>query len=278
MDKDIRELVFDEELFDPFEEDDDSKEPVPDEGDDNGIGAPMEEPFPVDPAADERPAAERIADLLASMPGQRRTLLRVIDFCRDEKSAEEIDDYIAGLKKHCYSIYSPVVFRELLEQAGALAYEGVRPDADAADEGDAAPSDEGALQSEVLVDGDVEVPLEYREIDEVEPGRWHATEEGLAVVDAQDDEGATVRLIADEPQYEGIYDKILAFCRCEGGRLSQEIDRLVNDEEVLQEPRRYAGYFVGHLERKGALEWKEGWVTTEAGASYLDKKGESCHG
>ena len=57
------------------------------------------------------------------------------------------------------------------------------------------------------------------------------------MVDEQDDAGEIRKLLAAEPQYLDIYHQILDFCCEEGGRSAKEIDRLVNDSPLLEEPR-----------------------------------------
>lgn len=281
MDMDIRELVAEEDLFDPFADDIDE-----DEADEDGqplIGAPLEERGEEDDTLGDRPARERIADLLQTMPNQKRMLLRLIDFCREEKSGEEMDGRTEELRQYCFSVYTPVVFRELLEKAGAIRYltpEGYQETAvigDSAVVMDTTVSEplredgDRKIVHEGFLDGDEEVEIDFLEIEDSPPGVWIATPEGLEAVDGQDDRDQTKKLLDKESQYLNIYQQILDFCTEERGRSSKEIDMLVNDNPLLVEPRRFSGYFVGRLERKGALEWKGGWVTTEVGESVLNE-------
>lgn len=256
MKTDIRDLVSAEDLFDPLadeEKDELDEEPL--------VGAPIEE----NPASDDpdfRPARVRIEDLLKSMPGHRRTLLRIIDFCREEKTGAEMDARIEELLKFNFSVFSPVIFRELLEKAGAIQYLPSEEELTAQETGN-------TVQSESFFDGEEEVELEYLEVEEVAPGTWLATEDGLAIVDEQDDYARMKELLGKEPQYESVYRLIIEDCDVEGGRSAKTLDDLVNDLEILQEPRRYSGYFVGRLEREGAIEWVGGWKTTEVGRAIL---------
>ncbi|MBQ3283964.1 MAG: hypothetical protein IJH42_08995, partial [Atopobiaceae bacterium] len=252
-------------------------------------------------SGEQAPAPERIEKLLKSMPGQKRLLLRLIDHCREAKNGEQMDEYTLELQKYCSSVYTPVVLRELLQEAGAIDY--LEPDPPAVeelelDEADAAevaaqeaareaakiqtPAvplvedgvlvsiDESKVQHEVMIEGDEELTLDYLEVEEREPGLWQATAAGLAIVDAMDDVKATRELLQREPDYLGVYHRILDFCaQAEYGRSPKEIDDLVNDDPLLQKPRRYSGYFVGRLEREGALEWRSGWVVTDAGREVM---------
>ena len=316
MDNDIRDLLA-EDVFDPFGDEEENElenvigtslaqeenDELEDESDANG-----------EPTVEELPAEERIHNLLEKLPGQKRLMLRLIAYCEEQKSGAEMDEYTEKLKEDCYSVYSPVVFRELLEDAGAIEYipdeneeeneegseeetenldmqgHGEQPDAlgeckqpGALGEreqssnvftqgGVLIPIDEEKVQHESLVEDGQELTLDYLEIEETKPGFWVATAAGLDAVAQLDDFGSTVELLQKEPRYLDIYHQILDFCAQEElGRSSKEIDNLVNDSPLLQEPRRYSGYFVSRLERQGALEWHSGWCITDAGKAVLEK-------
>lgn len=286
METDIRELLAEDDLFDPFDEEEESPDEQP------LVGAPLEE-ADVAPAVaeaqgapDTRTPQEHFEDLMKSMPGQRRTLLALVGYCREPKTGAEMDVRTSELLEYNFSVYSPVVFRELLENAGAIRYvpldEPPVPDGAAAaaqETGEpqgacaSVPADGGEVVSERYFDGEEEVEIDFLEVPEERPGLWQATPEGLEVVDAQDDEGAIRELLGKEPVYLDIYHQILDYCCEQGGRSAKELDRLVNGSPLLEEPRRYSGYFVGRLERKGALEWRGGWCTTDAGRAMIE---EAC--
>lgn len=338
MEADVRELFDEDELFDPFE-DMPEGEIDPEAAAQVTVGAPLtaEQAAPkaaAAPAVDERTAQERFRDLLKETPGQRRVMLALVDYCREPKTGAEMDARTEDLLRYGFSVYSPVVFRELLEEAGAIRYvllddDGnmVEPDgavaaadgqpvesgdrSSAAGEGRVATEAGGVglaagvagvatsaagkggaafdvasvtavgrgavademslLHSEEYFDGEETVELEFMEIADERPGLWVATPEGLEVVDEQDDAGEIRKLLAAEPQYLDIYHQILDYCCEEGGRSAKELDRLVNDSPLLEEPRRYSGYFVGRLERKGALEWRGGWCTTQVGRDMIEE-------
>ena len=304
MDVDIRDMFADDDLFDPFEDEKEGEEVdvkaiAADE--DRVVPAPVE--FPAAVEKPELPPEERIANLLREMPGQKQLLLRLVDHCREAKTGEEMDAFTLDLQRYCYSVYTPVVLRELLEEAGAIEYIPVdEPEADEGDEGDiderpAAATEEPApiyapaageepvveggvliaidgakVKHETLMEGDTEMVLDYLEVEEAKPGLWQATAAGIAAVDAVDSLANTRELLAKEPQYLDIYHQILAFCAEEQyGRSSKEIDNLVNDSPLLEKPRRYSGYFVSRLERQGALEWKGGWCVTDVGRTIIEE-------
>lgn len=270
MNTDIRELIDDDLLFDPFEDDEgDAGVPLSDEEDlPPLIGETLEER---EPMVDMRPPHERIEEMFEKMRSHKRVFLQLIDYCREPKSASDMDARTEELTAHAFSVYSPVVIRELLEGAGAIEYlksekERARDAAEAAGE-----EPLGERASESYFDGTEEVELEYLEIGEVQQGLWAATADGLAVVDEQDDLGESRDLLAQEPHYLDIYHQILDYCSDARGRTVKEIDRLVNDSPLLKEPRRYSGYFVSRLEQKGSLEWRGGWYTTDIGRTVLEE-------
>ena len=340
MEADVRDLFDEDALFDPFDDGPDG-DFDPEAAAQVTVGAPLtaEEAAPkaaAAPAVDTRTAQERFRDLLKETPGQRCVMLTLVDYAREPKTGAEMDVRTEELLRYGFSIYSPVVFRELLEEAGALRYMllddegneiavdeaagGVAGEADAqsgmddaaaetvvagsdvavgavsgaasssaraavgvaagvvgaavagaADVATGAADAEPVLRSEQYFDGEETVELEFLEVADERPGLWVATPEGLEVVDEQDDTGEIRKLLAAEPQYLDIYHQILDFCCEEGGRSAKEIDRLVNDSPLLEEPRRYSGYFVGRLERKGALEWRGGWCTTQVGRDMIEE-------
>lgn len=302
MDSDIRDFAADDGLFDPLGDDWEDEEPQEPQGkEDDGaaagdeegplVGAPLEEA----PAAEvEAPAEERIEKLLAEVHGMKRLYLKVIAHCREPKSVEDMDEFITGLKEQFNCIFSPVVIRELLEEAGAIEYvapqaaeddveyarpaQGSReiaPDVKTAagddESGMLVPiADESEVVHETYVEGDEEVEIDFLEIDQAPEGTWVATAAGLSFVDAMDDVRSSRELIEKEPVYVDIYHQILDFVNVSFGRSAKEIDRLVNDSPLLEEPRRYSGYFVARLEREGAIEWRDGWVITDAGREVLE--------
>jgi hypothetical protein len=325
MDNDIRDLLA-EDVFDPFgDEEENELEDVIGTSLAQEENSESEDELATDVAkeAPVLPAEERIRNLLEKMPGQKRLMLRLIAYCEEQKSGAEMDEYTEKLKEDCYSVYSPVVFRELLEDAGAIEYipdeskdeaeEGrenpeahgdsgqldtgktstqtcertekitsgankedasacMQPSEVFAQGGVLIPIDEEKVQHESLVEDGQELTLDYLEIEETKPGFWVATAAGLDAVAQLDDFGSTVELLQKEPRYLDIYHQILDFCAHEElGRSSKEIDNLVNDSPLLQEPRRYSGYFVSRLERQGALEWHSGWCITDAGKAVLEK-------
>lgn len=215
----------------------------------------------------EIPAAQRIAKLLDEMPGQRRVLMGIVEFCREARTAKEVDARVTELKSHAFSVYEPVTLRELLESAGALAYEGEdREGGEGADE----------VHTETVSVSDEEYAMGFLEVAPTQPGVWRATEEGLEAVAENADAVRTAQLLADEPQYRDVYLAMIAAVADGHAHTAKEMDERFNDLPQLQQPRRYAGFFTSHLEKCGAIEWAGGWVATEAGRALVAEEG-ACH-
>ena len=126
MEADVRDLFDEDALFDPFDDGPDG-DFDPEAAAQVTVGAPLtaEEAAPkaaAAPAVDTRTAQERFRDLLKETPGQRCVMLTLVDYAREPKTGAEMDVRTEELLRYGFSIYSPVVFRELLEEAGALRY------------------------------------------------------------------------------------------------------------------------------------------------------------
>jgi hypothetical protein len=226
----------------------------------DGIGAPLKAGgAAVDGPDDDVPAAQRISELLAAMPGLKGVLLGIIEHCSEPRDAASVDAVTAELTKHQYSIYSPVTLRELLEQAGALEYLSA-PEED----------HEPLIVNESLSDGVNEYELQFMEIEQSPEGFWLATSEGLAYIDANDAGGQLASLLEADKGLADIHQSILSFCAAPGGRNIKEIDALIADDPRLIKPRKYGGYFVERLEACGALTWKGRWATSDLGLSAIE--------
>lgn len=228
--------------------------------------APAAEAEQLAPARPLEPARERIARLLDEMPGQRRVLMGIVDFCREERTAEEVDERVAELKSHAYSVYEPVTLRELLEGAGALVYEGQDRDGG---------QDAAEVHTETVSVSEEEYAMGFLEVAPTQPGVWRATEEGLAAVAENADAVRTAQLLADEPQYREVYLSMIEAVADGRPHTAKEMDERFNDLPQLQQPRRYAGFFTSHLEKSGAIEWAGGWVATEAGRALVAEEGNA---
>ena len=198
------------------------------------------------PAAPEVPASERIAKLFAEMARQKALLVAIVDFCREERTAAQIDEMLAPLQEFRRSVYTPSTIRRLLERAGALDYF----------------SHDEAPEEQVDEDGNLVVP-------EKPDPTWLSTADGLEYIEAQDPFGELVHALEPYLDHVEVFRAILELCNGEGvsiGAIESEARKLgVTANEKLQ-----AGFYVGKLEDFEALEWRGAWITTELGLQYLE--------
>lgn len=196
----------------------------------------------VDPVRD-------IPDLFGKMPFQKAALLDIIDFCREERYADDIDEVLVEHLRNRRSVYTPVVLRDLLSRAGALEY--------------IESAEEQELSEEDFLDEDGNLV-----VIEVPEGTWKATDAGVAYLEAQNPLGDVLAVIDAHEKYREVYYRILALC-AERPRTAKELDQLVGDEPALQDPPRIPGYLIGHLEDAGALVWTGKWSASETGKAVL---------
>ena len=208
------------------------------------------------PAHDERPAAQRTAELFEHMAARRKTLLAILEKCREKQPVREVADYIVELKRRDRSVYSANDFCSLLERAGAIERVGE----------DGASYEEVELEPKtVVVDG-----VEYLEPQTPPPAFWVTTQAGLDVLAADDPEGRTERIFEDEGDYLPIYRRILTLCSAAGGAAAKDIAKACDSDPLLQKPRYYSSRFVEKLNRSDALAWAgKTWELTETGREAL---------
>ena len=213
---------------------------------DNGRPAP----------ADERPAEERTADLLASMAPRRNVLLSILAHCFEPRPVAQVNALVDELQQNNFSVYSAANLCALLEKAGAL--ERVTADGQPADDVESEPR-------VVVVDG-----VEYLEAGDPVEVCWLATDAGRAAVEADKPLERLRDLLDHDAAYLPIYKRILALCAAEGGAKTPDINAAVDNDLLVQKPRFYAPHFVDKLEKCDALAWQKAWVVTEVGRAGLE--------
>ena len=144
---------------------------------------------------DNRPAEERLDDLLSKMAPRRKTLLETIKFCQTPQKAPSVNEFIDELQQSNRSVYSAATLCELLEKAGALE----KVDAEGK------PLFETEEEPEtVVIDG-----VEYLEPKKPVEVFWVATDAGREAV-AADKPLERLQSICEEDQnYLGINKRIL---------------------------------------------------------------------
>lgn len=210
---------------------------------------------PAAAAVDERPAEERIAELLAAMAPRRKVLLGILAFCEEPQPVADVNAHVDELQENNFSVYTAANLCTLLERAGALAR--VTPDGEPAEDIEAEPE-------VVVVDG-----VEYLEAREPVQICWVVTEAGRDALEADKPLDRLRTLLEDDAAYQAIYKRILTLCTAEGGAKTPDINAAVDHDPLVQKPRFYAPHFIDKLEKCDALTWKKAWMTTEIGQAGL---------
>ena len=192
---------------------------------------------------------DAIEELFKRNPGRKPVFLSIIEFCTEPRTTTEVGELVASAQEHNRSVYSPMTLCSILERSGALTSE-VPETAD-----------------EVVEDNGVE----YLEIKEAPDAVWTSTDAALEVL-ASHREGSALRTLleVEEPQYRTIYERLLRFC-AEEPRKKPAIDAIIDDDPLVQNPRRYSNHFLELLESREAMEWRNGWALTEIGERYLQE-------
>ncbi|WP_296011457.1 hypothetical protein [uncultured Adlercreutzia sp.] len=200
-------------------------------------------------------AGERIEALFDQMPTMQRLLFAILDACDTPVATADLEARIQELKRHHHSVYEPLTLCSLLERAGAI----VQTDA------------EGTLLAATEQEP-LRVDVEGVEFWRPAPAPevyWSLTDEGRAQRDSYRPLELIGACYAAEPQYADIFTTCLELCGREGGESLKALGDVIDDEPVLQSPKRYAMYFIDKLEHAGAVEWRGSWTITDAGREYL---------
>ncbi len=215
-------------------------------------GPPIVEPDPDEKPAPrpELPPRKRIEALIKGMPGYKKLIFHILDFCREERLLSELVDEILAFQKGSISVYSPEVICLNLEKAGAIAVVA----------GDEAASEGAEEEGEFL---SVEPCVDFGYV---------TTEDGLAVVDEDDPAARLAEFLNDDAAYMPVYAIMLSECLAAGELGKKAIDALVDDHPLCQNPRLYSGHFLKKLEGVEAMEFAGSWRITETGKKLL----ESC--
>lgn len=206
---------------------------------------------------DTRTPEERTNDLLKEMAPRRKTLLGILSFCLESKPVEETNAKIDELQKNSFSVYTPANLCTLLERAGAI---------ERIDENDEPVTDEENEPEVVEVEG-----VEYLQPAQPKQVFWRTTAAGKAALDADKPLERLNELLESDQKYAVIYKRILTLCDNDTGTVIATINKHVDNDPLLKQPRMYASRFVDRLERCDALEWKDkAWHITDVGRTALE--------
>lgn len=201
---------------------------------------------------EELSVTEQLESLISTMPAYKSQLLGIIEFCEEEKTAEEINEMLEPLREHRVCTYSPINLRTILVGAGALSYNDN-------DEEDEEITDE---------DGNLVIP------EQTNIPTWVATEEALAFCASLNPYADLLAALENDSEFVEVYVQVLELCSGEGSSISV-IEHTINDSGKLDGAIKQPGYFVGKLEDLGAIEWKGAWRITPLGLQYLEGSTEA---
>lgn len=202
------------------------------------------------------PASERIEALFENMLPYKRSFLEFLDFCKEPRGEVDVQVFIDGLRAKRKSVYTGEMICEMLERAGALE----------------------KLTETGLPYQDVEPQLEEVEEDGVvklrpvpaPPAQWRTTFAGLEALEKDDPTGVLREIIAEHERFTSVFREILELCAQEGGVSINDLKAQVNQNPVLEYPRKSAQYFMDYLDRNGAIAWSgSAWVITSVGEQIL---------
>ena len=206
-----------------------------------------------------------IPELFEKMRPQRDQLLAIIDFCREERTAEEVDGMLAPSMSHRRSVFTPVILRDLLRKSGALQY---------LEEQTEAIEEESLFENSDFEEeacAEEERAMKFLSVPEKAPGTWLSTPSGLSFLKNREPIAEIERMLSEKPQLSPLYELILEHCAAEA-RTTQYLDNLVESHPLAQNPQRFGSYFVGRLEDCGALVWEGAWKTARSAMGLIAKE------
>ena len=222
------------------------------------------------PVTEGASAEERTDALFARLHSSRRFLNGILEFCREERTEDEVAGEVARMRALEFCIYGADVLCAHLVEAGAL--ERIEPEQD-----DVRVVEVDGVQY-LEPAGRAEEPAAGGE--EGEPGaaavRLKTTQVGLAALEREQDMGRFQEILDEDAGLDNIYRMLLDCCSNEGGASAKELGDAVDDQPELQEPRLYASYFYEKMAERDLIEWTgKAWGITEFGkraVQYLDSR------
>lgn len=206
-----------------------------------------------------KPANERIEDLFETLSTRRRILLGILNFVKDEpKRSDALKAEVDELQKYDSSVYSGYDFSILLQEAGAI---------ERVDEEGNPDDSEFEQQPEIVeIDG-----VRFYKPTDGKQVFWLITDEGLAYLAKDDPYSKLKERLENDPQYAPIYKRVLIKCAEDGGMKTPQLEAIIDNDPLVQQPRRYCSHFTKGLEDCGGLVWKGAWITTELGLKALEE-------
>ncbi|MDD5805941.1 MAG: hypothetical protein PUD02_01205 [Eggerthellales bacterium] len=232
--------------LDGFDEDeDDGGDQVPK---DRGIGL---NPNPVMPEhEDTRTPDQKLADLFSEMQPYRSLLIKIMDFCLEPHSSEDVFQFIADAQSVKHPVYSPANFCNFLERSEALwrVFE------------DGAPYDYEPQAETVVIDG-----VEYLQPAEPPAVWWLTSPAGVRFLEQDDPMSRAMALLDSEQSHADVLRVILGLAAAEGGTSAKALAAAIDRNPEFKARGVFSSKFVDLLHKADALEWKGCWSITPIG-------------
>ena len=201
--------------------------------------------------------AERIAELLSQMAPRRKELLAILNACAAPTSFEDVERVVAPIQKNCKTVFDSANLCAVLERCGGLRR--------VTEDGSDYPAE--AFEPQVIENADgskslkpVEPPAVY----------WETTPEGAQAAAGDNPAVRLHAMLAEEPQYLPIYERVLAMSCEDGGTTTKALGQAIDKDPLVQSPRYFAMHFTERLEADDAIEWADNaWRATELGKQAL---------
>ncbi len=214
---------------------------------------------PTDAASEEQIA--HVLDLVCRHPRHRELYYKVLAFAQGTCELEAAEDFLEAQVEYAGALQESCTLVNVLIENGGLEYAEYDQAGQLMDEAYV----ERALEGGATED-DVYASVHARTVTTTPPG--------VAVVELLQPERRIAAFATSVPERTPAYRQLLEFCAC-APRMLDEINALFAGNPLLEPTARTAGqklhasYFIDRMNEAGGLEWRHGWVTTEAGKSFL---------
>lgn len=225
----------------------------------------------------ELPPEERIQKLVDGIPGQKFRIYGLVQLLAEPKTIPQAAEELEADFPQRGNVYDAGLLMELLVDAGALRKFKAEEDGEDAETGEPSESTEATepatidpAESTEASEPAPEDDAEYLQVTKPAPVLYQATEVGLQMAENAVNVGVVCAMLKEEPQYLPIYERVLQLVSTEGGVEVGTVSEAVNDDELCQEPPRFAQHFLDRLERVDAVRWEDTWQITDLGTQALE--------
>lgn len=224
-----------------------------------------------EPGAPALTLDERVRDIVESIhrtPSHREILYKTLCAVREQPDESALIEIIAAFPEMATEGMPPSAFLDILVKHEALIRYGNDADEtegeeDAAHDGDAAASDPDAAGAPTAPSDPDATPAPADPLAPPTPATYELTEAGARVIEEMAPALRIDALFAEKPRYQGLLLEILTACATP--RSLKDVEALCAGREELTQPKIYPSALLDLLERAGGIEWRGGWITTDAG-------------